>query len=601
MQGLATKASERLSTLMLSLRLVWRFSPGWTVANIALVLLQSGIPIAILYITKLVIDAITEVAQQPNPSLSGFLPLVIVLGVLLIAQQVLSTVGNVVTITQSRLVNDEVTGIIQERTIAADLEHFENPQYHDLMNLATRFGSTSPQAIVTSLISFMRSVVTFAGVIGLLISFSWVLAALIVGVSLPVLLIRVQYSRESNEWNKRRSALQREMNFYQYILTFEHFAKEVRLFLLGPYFADKHADIRHTLRTEELSIERRMALWQLAPAVLGIITVIVAFVFLGQATIAGAITIGSLVMYFQAMQQARSLLNAMLLYLGTLYQHNLFMTNFEEFIALEPRITQPPDPRPFPTPIQKGIRFEDVSFTYAGAEQPVLEGVSLTIRPDEVVALVGLNGAGKTTLAKLLCRLYDPTSGRITVDGTDLRHLDLYGLRRDISVVFQDYRAYPLTVWENIWLGDIHKPPDRERIREAARFAGADDFINTLDKGYDTVLTNFLEGSQELSVGQWQKIAVAKAYYKDASIVIMDEPSSALDVLTEHAIFERFAQIAEGRATLLISHRMSTVRMADRIVVLQNGCIIEEGTHDQLMAKGRTYAHLFTTQATHYE
>jgi ATP-binding cassette subfamily B protein len=305
-------------------------------------------------------------------------------------------------------------------------------------------------------------------------------------------------------------------------------------------------------------------------------------------------------MYYQAFQRGQDALREVLNSLAGLYEDNLFLFNLQEFLESKPKVIEPSHPQPIPQLKQKGIQFHHVSFQYPSSNRKGLEDISLTIQPGEVVALVGENGAGKTTLIKLLCRLYDPTAGTITFEGVDLKDLATDDLRRQISIVFQDYAKYHLTANENIWLGNIDLPPHDEHIEKAARKAGADDVIKSLPKGYETMLGNWFEDGEELSIGQWQKIALARAFLRDAQIIVLDEPTSALDPKAEAQVFEKFRQLLEGQSAILISHRLSTIKMADRIYLLEHGTITESGTHQELMQLGGTYAHLFETQAQHY-
>jgi ATP-binding cassette subfamily B protein len=312
------------------------------------------------------------------------------------------------------------------------------------------------------------------------------------------------------------------------------------------------------------------------------------------------LTVGDVVMYYQAFQRGQDFLREILSGLAGLYEDHLFLASLYEFLDLERRIVEPARPRPVPRPLRTGIVFDGVSFQYPSAPRKVLHDVTLAIGPGEHVALVGANGSGKTTIVKLLCRLYDPTGGTITVDGIDLRDFDTVALRREISVVFQDWAAYHVSARDNIWFGDPRPDCDEERIRRAARNSGADEVISRLANGYETVLGKWFEHGEELSMGEWQKIALARAFVRDTQIVVLDEPTSFLDVQAEHEVFNRFRQLAAGKSTILISHRLSTVRMADRIYVLEDGRIAESGCHDELMRRGQAYARLFETQAQSY-
>jgi ATP-binding cassette subfamily B protein len=305
-------------------------------------------------------------------------------------------------------------------------------------------------------------------------------------------------------------------------------------------------------------------------------------------------------MYFGAFQQGQTFLSSLFASLSGLYEDCLFLSTLHQFLDLEPKVREPDSPTPVPRPMKEGISFQGISFSYPGSNARVLEEVDIDIKPGQVVALVGENGSGKTTLIKLLCRLYDPVGGRIAIDGIDLRKFRTSDLRREISGIFQDYSRYNLTARENIWLGDVHLDPEDERIVQSSQLSGADEVISGLENGYQTVLGRWFDHGAELSVGQWQKVALARAFLRDSQIIILDEPTSSLDARAEEEVFGKFRELAEGRTAILISHRLSTVRTADRIYFLQRGRVAERGSHEELMNLGGSYAKLFETQARHY-
>jgi ATP-binding cassette subfamily B protein len=326
-----------------------------------------------------------------------------------------------------------------------------------------------------------------------------------------------------------------------------------------------------------------------------------AFGFTAWQALRGVLTLGDLVMVYLGFQSGLGFLQAILRGLAGLYEDNLFLTNFYRFLDLKPKIQPLANPRSIPAHITRGLVFEGVRFTYPGTTRPALESVDLTLAPGEVIALVGENGSGKTTLIKLLCLLYQPNAGRITLDGLDLRQVDPVRWRREISVTFQDYVHYALTAWENIWLGDIEQLPDRERIEAAARRAGIDAAIQRLPKGYDTSLGSLFEAGKELSTGEWQKVALARAFMREARIIVLDEPTSSLDPLAEAALFQRFRSLIDGRSAVLISHRFSTVQMADCIYVLDGGRIVEHGSHQVLLQREGLYARMYLAQVGLYQ
>ncbi len=358
--------------------------------------------------------------------------------------------------------------------------------------------------------------------------------------------------------------------------------------------------MRSQIYKESLAIVTRRSAANLAAVALGGIFIFAIYAFIVYQTVFGILSLGDLVLYHQAFRRGQSAQQGLLAGLVGLYEDNLFLANLYEFLDLKPKVVAPLHPMPVPRPMQAGIAFNRVSFQYPLTARKALEEITLTIRPGETVALVGENGSGKTTLIKLLCRLYDPTDGSITIDGIDLRQFEIADLRRQISVIFQDYAKYHLTARENIWVGNIDLPTEHESIAKAAFRAGADRVISSLPQGYDTILGKLFDQGEELSIGQWQKIALARAFLRDSQVIVLDEPTSAMDPKAEYEVFEKFRQLIKDQAAILISHRLSTVKMADRIYVLKDGRISERGNHEELMQLGGTYQHLFETQARNY-
>ncbi|HEY5540806.1 MAG TPA: ABC transporter ATP-binding protein, partial [Coriobacteriia bacterium] len=356
-----------------------------------------------------------------------------------------------------------------------------------------------------------------------------------------------------------------------------------------------------TLRAERLGLAKRRATADVVGSTAAVLAVFATFASLAWQTIVGAITIGSMVMYYQAFQTGLGAIQQVLSGLAGLYEDNLFLTSFHEFMDLEPRVLPARDPRPVPRPMTDGLRFSSVDFAYPDTTRTALRDISLAIRPGEVVALVGPNGSGKTTLVKLLCRLYDPTSGTVTLDGVDLREFDVDELRRHASFVLQDFAMYQFTARENIRVGNVALSPADPAIEAAARDAGVHETIMALPSGYDTELGKWFDEGEELSHGEWQKVALARAFVRDAQILVFDEPTSALDPEAEARVFERIRELARDRAVVLISHRFSTVRGADRIYILDRGRIIESGTHDELVALNGRYAKMYEVQARAYQ
>ena len=433
----------------------------------------------------------------------------------------------------------------------------------------------------------------------------------------PGLLVRLRFVTLNYEWTQRSTSVERRAQYFNYILTLEPFAKEVRLFDMSEFFGQRFDAMRVWLTRGRLDMARRRLLADLGVQFFAVLPVFGLLALIAARTLEGAITIGGLVMYFQAVQRAQSALQGVLGSFLSLHEDTTFLSLLYRFLDLQPRLRPAAHPLPLPANWQSGLRVENLSFAYRGSEREALRDISLEIAPGEVIALVGENGSGKTTLVKLLCRLYDPDEGRITLDGADMREYDVAELRRQISVVFQDYNHYSLTLSENIWLGDLNLAghtddssdkssidvPARETLRAieaAAAQSGADKVAARLPQGYQTLLGRNFENGEELSIGQWQKVALARAFLRPSQLIILDEPTSALDPRSEAEVFESFRELIRDRAALLISHRLSTVKMADRICVLEKGALVEIGTHDELMALGGLYAELFQTQAQSY-
>jgi ATP-binding cassette subfamily B protein len=422
---------------------------------------------------------------------------------------------------------------------------------------------------VQGLVQLVQSGVLLVGVAGLMLVLHPAVLLVMVLVMIPGVLVRLKYTNEMFDWRRRLTAKEREAEYYGVLLTYPMSAAELRLFDLGGLFKSRYRGLRQEIRRGKFEINRRRCVRELLTQGIALLPVYGAMAFIAFRTVEGAITVGSMVMFYQAFQRGQSALQSVLSSLLGLHEDNLFLANLYDFLDLKPRVVDPPSPQTMPQPMRQGITFEDVQFEYSKSDRQALRGVNLHVGPGEVIALVGENGSGKTTLVKLLCRLYDPTSGRITIDGTDIRDLRTSDLRREISVVFQDYLQYYMTARENIWLGDVELPLDDPRVQEAARLSGADEVIKSLREGYDTPLGKYLQDGEELSIGQWQKIAIARAFVRDTQLIVLDEPTSALDARAEAEVFEKFRQLIRGRSAILISHRLSTVKMADRIYVMR--------------------------------
>jgi len=585
-----------------ALRFVWQSARGWTVASGVLLVVQGVLPLLPLYLMKLIVDAATAGLAAPDKRVvfRQVLFLVLLMGAATLAAALFRSIAALVDEAQSQAVTDHMSDVLHAKSVDVDLEYYESEQYYDTLHRAQREAPYRPTHLVNSLAQIGQNGISLLAMAGLLALFHWVVAVVLFVAVLPGVAVRLGYADKMYRWQRERTSTERHAGYLNWLLTGGSHAKEIRLFDLGPPLIRRFRDLRRKLRGERLGIAARRSVAELAAQTGATAAIYGSLAFIAYRTVQGTNTLGDLVMYYQAFQRGQGFLQGMLGGLAGIYEDNLFLSNLHEFLDLKRKVVEPAHASPVPRPMQTGIVLDHVGFQYPTGARKVLEDVSLAIRPGEVVALVGENGSGKTTLVKLLCRLYDPTGGTITLDGVDLRRFETAALRREFSVLFQDYAQYHLTARENIRFGNTALPPDHERIVAAARDSGADDVIRRLPKGYETVLGKLFEEGEELSIGEWQKVALSRAFLRDAQILVLDEPTSSLDAKAEQAVFENFRKLASGRTVLLISHRFSTVRMADRIYVLHEGRIIEGGTHEELIRSGGTYAHLFETQARQY-
>jgi ATP-binding cassette subfamily B protein len=595
-----------MNRILRGLGLVWEAAPGWTVANLALAVAQGLLPAAALWIVKLIVEAVSEaVTSGQGASPEAFQRVTWLLlagGGIGLARALCQSLSRVATEAQAQLFADRMHEALHAKSVSVDLEFYENPDYYDAFHLAQREAFYRPVSLLNALAGSTRAFLGLTGILWVLATFHWALALLPVIAAAPGVFFRFRRAKELFKWTRRRSPADRQAHYYHQVLTEDEFAKEVRLFDLGSLFSERFRATREVLRGERLALAKRAAWAEWSAQAGGVAAALGAHLWLTSRALAGTITLGDFVMFFYAFGMAAENLRGALLSLVDLWEHQRFLANLFEFLDLEPRVRAPEHPVPVPTPRRDTVAFEDVSFAYAGGKRgEVLRGVSFQIAPGEVVALVGENGAGKSTIVKLLCRLCDPTAGRVSREGTDLRDFDPDAWRREIAVVFQDSSRYCLTVRENIALSESALDLSGERAAEAARQAGAEELAHRLPKGFETMLGKKFEGGEELSIGQWRRIALARAFFRSkAPLVILDEPAAGLDARAEADLFDRLRELLAGRAALFVAHRMASTRSADRVLVLDGGKIVENGPPEELLKRGGLYRELFDLQAERY-
>jgi len=591
-----------LLTLRDALSFVWRSSPGLTVGNIMVRVIQGFLPLVVLYLTKLLIDAVTEglKTSSAEASLTRMTTILVGLAGVAVASALLTVVASVISRIHAQVVTDHMHALLQAKSVEVDLEYYENARYHDTLHRAQQEAPYRPTAILNALLQLGQDAISLLAMAAILWWLHWGVIPVLMLTAIPYFFVRLQQSNRLFAWERERTPLERKAWYVNMLLTQATAAKEIRLFDLGPRLRQWFQEARSVLRRERIALERRWAIAGFAAQIVGVAGVFGVYSFVAFRTFQGLLTVGDLVMFYQAVQRASGFLDGLGQSVSKLYESNLFLTTLGEFLGIQSRLPKLAHPKLFPQPITQGITFDHVSFQYPHEERVAIRDFTFTIRPGEHVAFVGANGSGKTTLVKLLCRLYDPAGGRITIDGEDLRDYPIADVRGAVSGIFQDFVKFQLSVKDNISLGLRSPDVDLSVVTQAAKQAGIHEAIDRLPKGYESLLGKLFDGGHELSIGEWQKVALARAFLRNSQILILDEPTSAMDAKAEAELFSRFHELAKGRIAILISHRLSTVKMVDRIYVLDEGRILESGSHEELMRCHGVYAELFRIQSQYY-
>ena len=592
------------------LKQVWQTSPSLTLAIVLARVLRALLPVAMLYVGKLIVDEVVRLiglgakpdslgAWYASGELHALAGLLLLEFALAFASDLLGRAVALLDGLLSDRFNIAASIRLMQHAATLDLEDLEDSELQDRLERARRL-TMGRMTLLSQLFGQLQdlvSVVAFAA--GLMIYEPWLILLLLLAL-LPAFLGEVHFNALNYSLNFAWTPERREIEYLRQTGTGVEAAKEVKIFGLNAFLIERYRALSSALLKANRRLAVRRTLWGSLLAGFGTVGYYAAYAFLAWQTVTGHYSIGDLTFLAGSFLRLRGLLETLLIGFSQVTGQALYLDDLYAFFEVQPEIVSPPEPRAFPRPIRQGFRFQDVGFRYPGAERWAVRHLDFTLQAGEVLALVGENGAGKTTLVKLLARLYDPDEGRILLDGVDLRDYDLDALRSEIGVIFQDFVRYHLTAGENIAVGRIEATGDRERIAAAARRSLADAVVARLERGYDQLVGRRFKTGVELSGGEWQKIAIARAYMRDAEVLILDEPTAALDARSEFEVFQRFKELGEGKTTVLISHRFSSVRMADRILVLSEGEIETVGTHEQLLQQGGRYAELFELQAAGY-
>jgi len=593
---LTVKGFDMIRNTRSNLTLIIQDSKSLVLKNSIITTLQGVLPFVIIYLLKRLIDALTKTQFSNNEQVITNLELLVAAtGFVFLLNLIVNSTGNYIREKLSQSISLTIYSLLHTKHAQLDFGQLDNPEQQDEIHRATLEAGFRPNKLVQASLSFLRSITAGIIIIGLMFSIHWIIVVILTIGLLPGLIVRFRYSRKLYELNKKNSTKERQAYYYDRVITGIPFAKELRLFATSRLFSSRFHDIQTKLNDDKNKIYHKQLWSEIISQSIAIILIFVSFGFVSHLAMQGKVTIGTVVLFFLVFQRGFVVIKELFQSVASLYEDNIFFADFVSFLHL-PTAPNEETEKNITIELQKAITVEDVSFKYPSSLRMALNNVSLTIPVGKTIALVGANGSGKTTLVKLLCGFYEPSQGSILFDNIKLSAANQTQTRKGITAVFQDFALYNMTAAENIWLGNSHDPIDLAKVKEACRMAGIDDVIEKLPNGYQNMIGNFFEKGEELSIGQWQKLAIARAFYRNSNILLMDEPSSALDAETETQLIDSLKRLAKNKTVLIISHRFSTVQWADMIYVMDKGGIIESGNHIELMNQKGKYFDMYSLQ-----
>ncbi|TWH55722.1 ABC transporter ATP-binding protein [Dulcicalothrix desertica] len=586
------------SHLTKTLKLVWSASGFWTLAWVVILIVQGLLPAISITLIRQVVDNLVAVSGAGISSATVgkvLTPVSLMAGVLLLTE-FFSNAGEWIRTAQSELISDKITGLIHQQSVGVDYGFYEYSEYNDKLNRAREGAAGRSLGLLENMGNVVQNCVTLFAMAAVLLPYGLWLPTILIISALPFFYVLLYISKVQYKWSQKTTTDRRWLMYYDYLLTNDRTAAEVRLFDFANYFQNSYQKLRKRLRREQFNLLKLQTLGRVIATVFALTMTGTALAWMGRQVLLGILTLGDLALFFQSFNQGLNIVRDLMSNLGKIYRDSLFIGNLFEFLEIKAQITDPANPVPIPSVLQKEIRFRQVTFRYPGSHEPVMENFNLTLPAGKVVAIVGDNGAGKSTLIKLLCRFYDPDSGSIELDGIDIRQFSVKAFRRLITVLFQSHIPYYTTAAENIALGDISAPSSQAEIEAAAKASGIHEKITRLPLSYNSMLGKLFPDGHDLSGGQWQRLALARAFYRRAEIIILDEPTSAMDPWGEHDWLERFRTLARGRTSIVITHRFTLAMRADIIHVMRAGKIVESGSHDELLKLGGFYAESWQDQ-----